>query len=110
MADPKIKYDIEAAVKGAADADDLAKAMRNVGDVLEGDLKQGAADAAAALDALGSKQRALRGFSWVIAALGVIGLGTVFTAALFPLTELAMILTWVWMAILGARLPRRINR
>ena len=62
MADPKIKYDIEAAVKGAADADDLAKAMRNVGDVLEGDLKQGAADAAAALDALGSKQRALRGF------------------------------------------------
>jgi len=54
--------------------------------------------------------RALRGFSWVIAALGVIGLGTVFTAALFPLTELAMILTWVWMAILGARLPRRINR
>ncbi len=63
MADPKIKYDIEAAVKGAADADDLAKAMRNVGDVLEGDLKQGAADAAAALEALGSKQRALRGFS-----------------------------------------------
>lgn len=62
MADPKIKYDIEAAVKGTTDADDLAKAMRNVGDVLEGDLKQGASDAAAALEALGSKQRALREF------------------------------------------------
>ena len=54
--------------------------------------------------------RVLRGFTWTVAALGVVGVGTVFTAALFPITELAMILSWVWMAILGARLPGRINR
>ncbi|MFD2754292.1 tape measure protein [Comamonas terrae] len=62
MADPKIKYDIEAAVKGASDADALATAVKNVGDLLEGDLKQGAQEAAAALEALGSKQRALSSF------------------------------------------------
>ena len=42
MADPKIKYDIEAAVKGEADAASLAKTMRGVADVLEGELQQGA--------------------------------------------------------------------
>lgn len=62
MADPKIKYDIEAAVKGEADAEQLAKALREVGDVLEGDLQKGAQDAAAALEALGTKQRALENF------------------------------------------------
>ena len=49
MADPKIKYDIEAAVKGEADAEALAKTLRGVGDVLEGDLQQGALAAAQAL-------------------------------------------------------------
>ena len=63
MADPKIKYDIEAAVKGDADAEQLAKRLREVGDVLEGDLKTSATEAAQALDALGSKQRALDAFT-----------------------------------------------
>ena len=62
MADPKIKYDIEAAVKGEADADALAKTLRGVGDVLEGDLQQGALAAAQALEALGTKQRAIESF------------------------------------------------
>lgn len=62
MADPKIKYDIEAAVKGEADAEQLAKTLRNVGDVLEGDLQKSAQDAAQALEALGAKQRALNSF------------------------------------------------
>lgn len=63
MADPKIKYDIEAVVKGEADADQLAKALRNVGDALEGGLQQGAQEAAQALDALAAKQRALDSFT-----------------------------------------------
>ena len=46
MADPKIKYDIEAAVKGEADAEALAKTLRGVGDVLEGDLQKSAQGAA----------------------------------------------------------------
>ncbi len=62
MADPKIKYDIEAAVKGEADAEQLAKALRDVGDVLEGDLQKGARDAADALQALGDKQAAVTNF------------------------------------------------
>lgn len=62
MADPKIKYDIEAAVKGEADADQLAKALRGVGDVLEGDLQKGALDAAKALEMLGTKQRGIESF------------------------------------------------
>nr|WP_295937365.1 tape measure protein [uncultured Acidovorax sp.] len=62
MADPKIKYDIEAAVKGEADAEALAKTLRGVADVLEGDLQQGALAAATSLEALGSKQRAIENF------------------------------------------------
>ena len=62
MADPKIKYDIEAAVKGEDDAAKLAKVLRDVGDVLEGDLKTSADAAAQALEALGSKQRAVDAF------------------------------------------------
>lgn len=62
MSEPKIKYDIEAAVKGTADADGLARSLRDVGDVLEGDLQKSAQDAALALEALGSKQRALETF------------------------------------------------
>lgn len=63
MADPKIKYDIEAAVSGEADAQKLAAELRNVGDVLEGDLQQSALDAAQALESLGAKQRALAEFA-----------------------------------------------
>lgn len=62
MADPKIKYDIEAAVTGEEDVDALAKKMRDFGDVLEGDLKTSADAAAQALEALGSKQRAVEAF------------------------------------------------
>lgn len=63
MADPKIKYDIEAAVSGEADAAKLAKELRNVGDVLEGDLQKSALDAAQALESLGAKQRSLSEFA-----------------------------------------------
>lgn len=62
MAVPKIKYDIEAAVTGAADATKLAGELRGLGDVLEGPLQKSARDAAAALEALGAKQRALEAF------------------------------------------------
>lgn len=62
MADPKIKYDIEAAVKGEPDAEKLARALQDVSDVLEGDLKKSAQDSAIALEALASKQRALSAF------------------------------------------------
>lgn len=79
MADPKIKYDIEAAVNGASDVDELAQAVRGVGDVLEGDLQQSAKDAAAALEALGSKQRALSTFSDLKLEAGQ--LGTAFDGA-----------------------------
>lgn len=57
----------------------------------------------------GLSGRGVRGFSWALAALAVVGLGTVLTPAMFPITELAMILGWVWMAILGARLPSRLR-
>src|SRR5690606_29848711 len=43
-------------------AEQLAKALREVGDVLDGDLQKGAQDAALALEALGAKQRALENF------------------------------------------------
>ena len=62
MAAPKIKYDIEAAVTGTADATKLAGELRGLGDVLEGPLQKSARDAAAALEALGAKQRALEAF------------------------------------------------
>jgi len=54
--------------------------------------------------------RGVRAFSWVLVVLGIVGLGTVLTPAMFPITELAMILTWVWMAVIGARLPSRLSR
>lgn len=63
MTEPKIKYDIEAAVKGEADAQELARALRAVGETLEGGLQQGAQAAAQALENLGAKQRAIDGFA-----------------------------------------------
>lgn len=54
--------------------------------------------------------RGVRAFSWVLVVLGIAGLGTVLTPAMFPITELAMILTWVWMAVIGSRLPSRLSR
>lgn len=62
MADPKIKYDIEAAVKGEADVETLAKSLDDLGQTLEGDLKVQATAAAEALRSLGDKQAAVVNF------------------------------------------------
>ena len=56
MADPKIKYDIEAVVKGNDGVQALEKDLRDLGAVLEGDLKNQATAAADAIKALGDKQ------------------------------------------------------
>ncbi len=50
--------------------------------------------------------RPLIRFTWVVAALGVLGVATFLTPALFPVTTLAMVLTWAWMGLVGARLRR----
>lgn len=59
---PKIKYDIEADVKGGASVEDLERHLRELGEVLEGDLKTGATAAADALKSLGDKQAAVTNF------------------------------------------------
>ena len=61
MADPKIKYDIEAAVKGGDGVQALEKDLRDLGAVLDGDLKTQATAAADAIKALGEKQAAVTG-------------------------------------------------
>lgn len=61
MADPKIKYDIEAAVKGSDGVQALEKDLRDLGAVLDGDLKTQATAAADAIKALGEKQAAVTG-------------------------------------------------
>lgn len=62
MADPKIKYDIEADVKGDASIQQLAGSLQALGQTLDGDLKTQATAAAAALGALGAKQQAVENF------------------------------------------------
>lgn len=62
MSDPKIKYDIEAAVKGEASVEQLEQALRDLGKTLDGDLKRQADSAADALQALGAKQTAIEAF------------------------------------------------
>ncbi len=52
--------------------------------------------------------RVLFGFTVGVAVLGVVGVATVVAPLFFPVTELAMILGWVWMAVLGVRLPSRV--
>ena len=59
MADPKIKYDIEANVNGSTSVEDLERHLRQLGGVLEGDLSQQANAAADALKGLGEKQAAV---------------------------------------------------
>lgn len=74
MADPKIKYDIEADVKGSASVEDLESHLRELGGVLDGDLKAQANAAADALRSLGEKQAAVANFQALkneAAALGV---------------------------------------
>ena len=62
MSEPKIKYDIEAAVKGEASVEQLAATVRDLGNSLDGDLKKQAVAAADALQALGAKQAAVDNF------------------------------------------------
>ena len=62
MADPKIKYDIEADVKGDAEVGRLAGQLEALAKTLDGDLKNNANAAAAALRQLGDKQAAITRF------------------------------------------------
>ena len=63
MADPKIKYDIEAAVSGSADVIALANHVEKLGDSLEGDLKANALAAADSLRELGRQDAVLSQFA-----------------------------------------------
>ncbi len=62
MADPKIKFDIEAAVSGAADIQALAQRLEDMGKVMGGDLGPAAKAAAAEMRALGQQQEAIAAF------------------------------------------------
>lgn len=62
MADPKIRYDIEAGIKGEAGVEELAASLRALGNTLEDGLKNQANDAANALEQLGAKSAAVTGF------------------------------------------------
>ena len=63
MADPKIKYDIEASVGGEADVQTLERTLRSLGDVLEGELAEHASAAADALHDLSGNQDAVATFT-----------------------------------------------
>jgi tape measure domain-containing protein len=63
VADPKIRYDIEAGITGEADVRQLEGALRGLGDTLDGDLKQEALGAADALKKLGDAQAAIDNFT-----------------------------------------------
>ena len=62
MTDPKIRYDIEAGIKGEADVEELAASLRALGNTLEDGLKNQANDAANALEQLGAKNAAVSSF------------------------------------------------
>jgi seryl-tRNA synthetase len=62
MADPKIKYDIEANVRGDAEVSQLATRLEDLAKTLDGDLKTNANAAATALRQLGDKQTAVARF------------------------------------------------
>ena len=74
MTDPKIKYDIEANVNGAASVEDLEKHLRELGGVLDGDLKTHALAAADAIQKLGEKQSAITGFRSLINESGALSI------------------------------------
>jgi tape measure domain-containing protein len=63
VADPKIRYDIEAGVSGTDELGKLADETRRLGDTLEGSLKKETIEAANALDELGRKQAAIETFT-----------------------------------------------
>jgi tape measure domain-containing protein len=73
MAEPKIKYDIEAAVSGTASVDTLEKTLRGLAGTLDGDLKTKALSAADALKALGEKQQAIETFRALKLESGQVG-------------------------------------
>lgn len=62
MAEPKIKYDIETAVSGEQGVEQLEATLTKLGETLDGDLKEQANQAAAALSALGAKRDAIVAF------------------------------------------------
>lgn len=74
MADPKIKYDIEANVNGSTSVEDLERHLRDLGKVLEGDLKKQADAAADAIKSLGEKQGAVTGFKGLINESGALSI------------------------------------
>ena len=59
---PKIRYDIEAAVSGGSDVGALANQLEGLANTLEGDLKVQALASAQALRELGAKQGAIENF------------------------------------------------
>lgn len=59
---PKIRYDIEAAVSGGGDVGALANQLEGLANTLEGDLKVQALASAQALRTLGAKQGAIENF------------------------------------------------
>lgn len=73
MTNPKIKYDIEAEAIGEANVESLAKAMGDLAQTLEGDLKTQALAAADALRALGDKQSAVATFQALTNESGALG-------------------------------------
>lgn len=62
MADPKIKYDIEANVSGQGDIGQLASSVEKLAGTLDGDLKASALASAAALRELAQKDQAIANF------------------------------------------------
>ena len=62
MADSKIKYDIEANVKGDAEVNQLASEIEALGKTLEGDLKTQAVASAAALRDSGAQNAVINSF------------------------------------------------
>ena len=74
MADPKIKYDIEAAVSGEESVEQLAQRLEGLGQTLEGDLKTKATAAADALRSLGEKQTAVTTFQQLGNATQALGI------------------------------------
>lgn len=74
MADPKIKYDIEANVNGSTSVEDLERHLRDLGNVLEGDLKKQADAAAEAIKSLGEKQNAISGFKGLTNEAGALSI------------------------------------
>lgn len=63
MATGKIHYDIEAAVSGSSDVNELANQIDSLADTLEGGLKVQAQESAKALRELGAKQGAVENFA-----------------------------------------------